>query len=93
MTGDNYHLNMTKFNQFYEMSTDGTFSMDLMANRAKIRMDETKATNPNFYYGPVTGMLARNAGYLFVGRVFRNHSEEHPEGVLSMFLSRVLRTI
>lgn len=66
------------------MSTDGTYSMDLMAERAKIRMDQTKATNPNFYYGPVTGMLARNAGYLFVGRVFPNHTEENPDGVLSM---------
>ncbi|ODM14756.1 hypothetical protein SI65_09750 [Aspergillus cristatus] len=83
MTGNNYALNMTKFEEFYAMSTDGTFDMDLMAERAKIRMDQTKATNPNFYYGPVTGLLARNAGYLFVGRIFRNHSEEHPEGVLT----------
>ena len=84
MTGNNYALNMTKFEEWYNMSTDGTFSMDLMAERAKNRMEQTKQTNPDFYYGPVTGLLARNAGYIFPGRLFRNHSEENPEGVLSM---------
>ena len=84
MTGNNYALNMTKFEEWYNMSTDGTFSMNLMAERAKNRMVQTKKTNPNFYYGPVTGLLARNAGYIFPGRLFRNYSEENPEGVLSM---------
>lgn len=83
MTGNNWALNMTKFEEWYNMSEDGTFSMDVMGERAKIRMDQTKATNPDFYYGPVTGLLARNAGYLFAARVFRNHSEANPEGVLS----------
>lgn len=86
MTGNNYALNMTKFEEWYNMSTDGTFSMDLMAERAKNRMEQTKQTNPDFYYGPVTGLLARNAGYIFPGRLFRNHSEENPEGVLSMLV-------
>lgn len=83
MTGNNYALNMEKFMSWYNMSTDGTFDMDLMAKRAKNRFEETIQTNPDFYYGPVTGLIARNAGYIFPGRLFRNHSRENPEGVLS----------
>lgn len=84
MTGNNYALNMTKFEEWYSMSTDGTFNLNLMAELAKNRMEQTKQTNPNFYYGPVTGLLARNAGYIFPGRLLRNYSEEDPEGVLTM---------
>jgi hypothetical protein len=76
-------MNMTLFQEWYDMSVDGTFSMDLMAERAALRFAQTKASNPDFYYGPVTGFLARNAGYLFPARLFRNHSSEMPEGVLS----------
>ncbi|KAJ5350648.1 hypothetical protein N7541_008375 [Penicillium brevicompactum] len=83
MTGNSHTLNMDKFMAWYNMSTDGTFDMDLMAKRAKIRFDESVATNPDFYYGPVTGLIARNAGYMFSGRLFRNHSRENPEGVLT----------
>jgi hypothetical protein len=74
---------MEKFMSWYNMSGDGTFDMDLMAKRAKLRFEETIQTNPNFYYGPVTGLIARNAGYIFPGRLFRNHSRENPEGILS----------
>ncbi|CAG8091064.1 unnamed protein product [Penicillium salamii] len=83
VTGNSHTLNMDKFMAWYNMSTDGTFDMDLMAKRAKIRFDESIQTNPDFYYGPVTGLIARNAGYLFSGRLFRNHSIENPEGVLT----------
>lgn len=68
---------------WYNMSSNGTFDMDLMAKRAAIRFDESIQTNPNFYYGPVTGLIARNAGYIFSARMFRNHSRENPEGILS----------
>lgn len=85
MTGDNYRLNMDKFMEWYNMSTDGTFDMDLMAKRASIRWHQSKNTNPDFYYGPVTGLIARNAGYLFPARLFRNHTKENPEGTLSRF--------
>ncbi|KAJ5918280.1 hypothetical protein N7454_010655 [Penicillium verhagenii] len=88
VTGNNHKLNMDKFMSWYNMSTNGTFSMDLMAERAKIRFEESIQTNPNFYYGPVTGLIARNAGYIFSGRLFRNHSRENPEGVLTKSIVR-----
>lgn len=42
---------MDKFLEWYNMSTDGTFSMDLMAERAKTRFEQSIQTNPEFYYG------------------------------------------
>jgi hypothetical protein len=68
------------------MSTDpiGDYNLDLMADRAQIRFKQSEATNPNFYYGPFTGMIARNAGYVFPRRLFANFSKDHPSGVLSM---------
>lgn len=83
VTGNAHTLDMHKFMTWYNMSTDGTFDMDLMAKRAANRFEESIKTNPNFYYGPVTGLIARNAGYIFSGRMFRNHSHENPEGTLS----------
>ncbi|GIK00968.1 hypothetical protein Aspvir_004998 [Aspergillus viridinutans] len=88
VTGNNYALNMDKFMEWYNMSTDGTFSMDLMAERAKIRFEQSIQTNPEFYYGPFTGLIGRNAGHFFSGRLFRNHSRENPEGVLTKEIVR-----
>jgi hypothetical protein len=87
MTGDSSTMNITKFLELYNMSSDpiGNFDMDVLAKRANIRFEQTKATNPNFYYGPLTGMIARNAGYIFAGRLFANHSWGNPEGVLSKY--------
>lgn len=67
------------------MSTDpvGDYNMDLMAERANIRFQQSISENPYFYYGPFTGTIARNAGYIFAGRLFANHSSENPAGVLS----------
>ncbi|KAJ5506006.1 Chloroperoxidase [Penicillium expansum] len=83
VTGNSWTLNMDKFMTWYNMSSDGTYDMSLMAERAKISMDQTIHTNPDFYYGPVTGLISRNAGYIFAGRLFRNHSAENPEGTLT----------
>ncbi|KAL1849777.1 hypothetical protein Plec18167_008462 [Paecilomyces lecythidis] len=88
VTGNNYRLNMDKFMEWYEMAEDGIFSSEVMAQRAKNRFDESIKTNPNFYYGPVTGTIARNAGYIFPLRLFANHTQEHPEGVLTKEIVR-----
>jgi hypothetical protein len=72
------------------MSSDpvGDFNMDLMADRANLRFQQSKATNPNFWYGPYTGLVARNAGYAFAGRLFANYSEANPDGILSTYMLR-----
>jgi hypothetical protein len=86
VTGNNYALNLTTFKAWYEMvpiGTADTFTMDIMAKFAAQRFDESVATNPYFYYGPYTGVVARNAAYLFSARLLANHSIAHPDGILS----------
>ncbi|KAN0120082.1 Cloroperoxidase [Hyaloscypha variabilis] len=85
VTGDCSTLDLGLFTEFYNMSSDpvGDFNMDLMADRANLRFQQSKATNPNFWYGPYTGLVARNAGYAFAGRLFANYSEANPDGILT----------
>jgi hypothetical protein len=72
-------MNMTLFLDIYN-SIDGALTMEDIGTRAAQRFDESIAINPYFYYGPYTGMVARNAGYAFVGRILSNHSTEYPLG-------------
>ena len=84
-------MHMDKFMAFYNMSRDhptGDYNMDVLARRAADRFEESKSENPYFYYGPFTGMIARNAGYIFAGRLLANHSKEEPQGVMSELLSQ-----
>lgn len=81
-------MNMSLFMEVHDLfeNKDALTMVDL-GKRAAERFDVSIATNPNFYYGPYTGFIARNAGYLFAGRLLSNHSAEHPRGGhLSMFI-------
>lgn len=70
---------MTLFLNIYN-SINGALTMEDIGARAAARFEESIAINPYFYYGPYTGMVARNAGYAFVGRLLSNHSTEYPLG-------------
>ncbi|KAF7558013.1 heme-thiolate peroxidase [Cylindrodendrum hubeiense] len=84
LTGDASTLVMRQFQAFYDMSSgEGDYNFDIFVERAGIRFHESVAANPNFYYGPFTGMIARNAGYFFASRLFANYSSEHPDGILT----------
>jgi hypothetical protein len=83
VTGNNYALDLTLFSAWYATAQDGVFSVASMADRAKLRFDQSIQTNPDFYYGPFTGAVARNAGYIFAQRFFSNYSADSPDGVLS----------
>ncbi|KAG9664922.1 Cloroperoxidase, partial [Aureobasidium melanogenum] len=80
VTGDASTMNMTLFLEAYNSSDDGVLTMDDIGARAAKRFQESISTNPNFYYGPYTGMIARNAGYAFTGRISSNHTKENPMG-------------
>ncbi|KAL4899079.1 hypothetical protein BDW74DRAFT_184083 [Aspergillus multicolor] len=89
VTGDASTMNETLFMEWYDsFDEDGTFSMDMMADRAAKRFQESKASNPDFFYGPVTGLFARNAGYAFNVRLLGNYSVEEGEQVLTKEIAR-----
>lgn len=79
-------MNLTNFETMYDMisaEANKTKTLDVMIEFAAVRWDQSISTNPYFYYGPVTGMLARNAGYCFIGNLFANHTKENPTGALT----------
>jgi hypothetical protein len=82
-------MNMTLFRDIYDRADkNGVISMDLLADQAARRWEYSVSHNPNFYYGPVTGMVSRNAGYFFLGRLLSNHTAEHPDGILTQEVFR-----
>lgn len=86
MTGDASTMNMAQFKTLYDEFAGGeTEAFDVFAKSAGVRFDESVATNPNFYYGPWTGLFARNAGYFFAARLFSNYSSANPQGIMSKF--------
>lgn len=89
VTGNAWTMNMTLFRDFHDRADEnGVLSMDLLADQAARRWEYSVAHNPDFYYGPITGMVSRNAGYFFLGRLLANHTEEHPDGILTQEVFR-----
>jgi hypothetical protein len=84
VTGNAWTMNMTLFRELHDSAdNNGVISMDALAEQAASRWEYSIAHNPTFYYGPVTGMISRNAGILFLGRLLSNHTTEHPDGILT----------
>lgn len=86
VTGDPVTMNLTNFERLYDMvpeKSGQTFTLDVMIDFAKKRWDDSVATNPYFYYGPVTGTISRNTGYCLIANMFANYSSENPRGALS----------
>ncbi|KAH6653017.1 oxidase [Truncatella angustata] len=79
VTGNAWTMNMTLFFDIYN-SIEDVLTMEMIGSRAAARFNESIGINPYFYYGPYTGMVARNAGYAFVGRILSNHSTDYPQG-------------
>ena len=91
LTDDAWTMNMTRFQQLYDtVPSEESFSFDVLSKWSAARWHESVETNPYFYYGPFTGMIARNAGFFFVGRLFANHSHETTEGLLSKLRSDLM---
>lgn len=83
VTGNAWTMNMTLFMDAYNSVEGDTITMNDIGARAAKRFEESIGNNPYFYYGPYTGLIARNAGYAFAGRLLSNHSDEYPGGQLS----------
>lgn len=85
VTGDASTMNMDRFLKLYNRPAEGSdvISTDDVLQQAVEALRECVATNPYCYYGPYTGLVARNAGAAFALRLLANHSTENPDGILS----------
>jgi hypothetical protein len=84
VTGDASTMNFDKFVKLYNRAgPDGVISTDDMVEHSIEGIQECIATNPYCWYGPYTGLVARNAGIAFAARLLSNHSDENPGGIMS----------
>ena len=84
VAGNAWTMNMTLFRDFHDRADEnGVLSLDALGAQAARRWNDSVAHNPNYYYGPITGMVSRNAGILFLGRLLSNHSSTNPGGILT----------
>ncbi|CAA9964045.1 oxidase [Pyrenophora teres f. maculata] len=89
LTGNALTMNMTYFRDFHDRADEnGVLSLDLLSDQAARRWNESCNMNPDFWYGPITGMISRNSGILFLGRLLANHTSEHPTGILTQEIFR-----
>ena len=88
VTGDASTMNMDRFLKLYNRPGTDTnvITTDDVLEHSIEAIDECVATNPYCWYGPYTGMIARNAGIAFAVRLLSNHSVENPGGILSELL-------
>lgn len=88
VTGDASTMNMDKFLKLYNRpgTEKDVISTDDVLQQAVEALDECIETNPYCWYGPYTGMIARNAGAAFTLRLLSNHSAQEPNGIMSKFL-------
>lgn len=93
MKGDSYLFNgdagsvqIEYFKGFLNLkksSIDDYSSPDLWMQHRANRFEHSIANNPIFYWGPFSGVIVGEAGICFPPIAFKNHSAEHPEGVLT----------
>lgn len=75
-------MNLANFETLYDMIPEESgefFTLDTLIDFAAIRFNDSISTNPYFYYGPVSGTIARNTGFCFVANLMANYSSGKPE--------------
>ncbi|KAF7534854.1 heme-thiolate peroxidase [Neopestalotiopsis clavispora] len=84
VTGNAWDMNMTKFLEVYAWGGVGVpLTFDDIGDIAAARWQEAVATNPYFWYGPLTGYLPRTGGFALTARTMSNYSEGSLEGVIT----------
>ncbi|ETS87214.1 hypothetical protein PFICI_01042 [Pestalotiopsis fici W106-1] len=86
VTGNAWDMNMTKFLEVYLWGANGVDSpltFDDVGDISAARWQEGVATNPYFWYGPLTGYLPRTGGYALTSRTMSNYSEGSLDGVIT----------
>ncbi|KAJ4465073.1 Chloroperoxidase [Lentinula aciculospora] len=87
--GNNYAVQMSQFNQLYELqsqvldSSEVNYDIPLLTAFRVSRFQQSIESNPYLFNGPFTGVLVQPAAYQFIFRFMANKSEEYPEGRLS----------
>ncbi|KAK5170829.1 hypothetical protein LTR04_003088 [Oleoguttula sp. CCFEE 6159] len=86
--GNDYLLQMSQFQDLYNRQASQTeatsnYDLQILTDMRYERQQQSVANNPNFFYGPFTGIAVTPAAYTFIYRFMANKSSEYPEGRLS----------
>jgi hypothetical protein len=82
--GNNYELVTSQFQELVDYAEDGEVTMDSLTAFRAHRFDTQVQSNPEFFYGPFSGLLVQPAAYTFIYRFMANHSAEAPAGTLNL---------
>ncbi|KAM0545827.1 hypothetical protein ACHAPJ_011154 [Fusarium lateritium] len=86
VTGNNYHVVLERFVEFWNAikpNTPAPKQYTALASFHNKQFEDSVKTNSHFFYSPFAGVLVSPAGYSFPPRMMANHSKEYPEGYLS----------
>ncbi|KAJ1307950.1 hypothetical protein OPQ81_002027 [Rhizoctonia solani] len=85
--GDASTMNLGYFKQLYDLQPEGdpnaNFGVDVITANRVTRYKTSVSENPNFFYGPFSGLTASAAAHVFITRLMSNHSIDNPGGVLN----------
>ncbi|KAI5362707.1 Putative chloroperoxidase [Septoria linicola] len=83
-TGDCSSLNVERFIKLWSLVPPGErFDLSVYGYWAAYRFHESIHISPNFWFGPTTGLLARNAGYGIPPCCLANQTGRYPDGELT----------
>jgi hypothetical protein len=79
---DNYEMQLDYFKQLY-FGPDGNsrnIDLQILSDHRYNRFENSIATNPYFFAGPIASQLVTSAAHHFIFRLMGNKSAEYPEG-------------
>ena len=82
--GNDYTVQVDQFKQLYELgqANGDSYDLPLLTKFRATRFQQSIETNPEFFYGPFSGVIVSPAAYTFIYRFMANKSAEYPEGRL-----------
>lgn len=81
--GNDYLVQMSQFKQMYEMGQPANnYDLQLLTNFRAARFQQSIENNPDFFYGPISGVIVSPAAFTFIYRFMANKSAEYPDGRL-----------
>ena len=83
--GDVSSLRLAKFKALYDLQKNAAvpnYNLDVLVQHRKYTFDDSKSTNPYFFYEPFAGIGVANAAHTFIPALMSNHSAKYPNGIL-----------
>ncbi|KAF4555584.1 Dothistromin biosynthesis peroxidase dotB-like protein 2 [Elsinoe fawcettii] len=82
--GNDFALQLDQFQELYDLGkANDNYDIPLLTNFRATRFQQSIDHNPNFFYGPFSGVIVSPAAYTFIYRFMGNKSAEHPDGRLN----------